>query len=139
MLTFSRTRFGEKLPSRRRVRICTTGVKRLIRADELLSTPIHAHGTKKALISTKAKQINKPEGEVEKGPCLAKGCAEMVKVYLPLCRSARYTIMDVFLERLLQLTFVMDWDVHHIMKGQNRWVIQLPYLLIAFLLRNRNA
>jgi hypothetical protein len=54
-----------------------------IRADELLDTPVR--GQTKTLISTQAKRQNKPTLEIEMGPCLKKGCTELVKIYLPLC------------------------------------------------------
>ncbi len=44
-----------------------------IRADELLATPVRDNVSKRALVTTKAKRINK------------KGCAELIKIYLPLC------------------------------------------------------
>jgi hypothetical protein len=54
-------------------------------ADELLATPVRDNVSKRALVTTNAKRINKTVGEVEKAPCLAKGCAELKKIYLPLC------------------------------------------------------
>jgi hypothetical protein len=54
-----------------------------IRADELLFTPVQ--GAKKALVTTKGKRLNTPGVAVELGPCLSKGCSEMIKSYLPLC------------------------------------------------------
>jgi hypothetical protein len=53
-----------------------------IRADELLSTPVREA---KVLVSTQAKRQNKDGLEVEQGPCLEKGCHELVRVHLPLC------------------------------------------------------
>ncbi len=54
-----------------------------IRADELLDTPVR--GQAKALITTHAKRQNKVTSEIEMGPCLQKECADLVKIYLPLC------------------------------------------------------
>jgi hypothetical protein len=53
-----------------------------ISADEFLSTPVR---DSKALVSTQGKRQNKTTSDVERGPCLEKGCQEMVKVHLPLC------------------------------------------------------
>ena len=53
-----------------------------IRADELLSTPVR--GTR-VLVTTQAKRQNKEGQEVERGPCLEKGCQDFVKIHLPLC------------------------------------------------------
>ena len=59
-----------------------------IRTDELLDTQVR--GQSKALISTHSKRQNKetPMKEssvIEMGPCLQKGCTDVVKMYLPLC------------------------------------------------------